>query len=401
MVCWPRSEENFCETAAWLAAGKAIGRRMRRIRELDGLRGAAVALVVLGHYVHHPSLRFFGPQWGWIGVNLFFVLSGFLITGILLRTAEAGGALKIFYARRVLRIFPLYYFVLTVYFFASASVSRPQHWNTVAVYVFFLQAILPPWWTHLQMVPHPAWVVMGFSVLWTLSVEELFYILWAPMVMWTRTRRKWLIRLLALVLLFTPAVRFFYPDPRWIQETFLGQMDSLAVGALLAMLWERHAEKMRRWAEARTGYFYLACAALIGAMIWIDVATGIPLKTAMGLKIFDAASYTLLWAAWSLLLWVTLATSGSGRRLARVLRHRVLVWLGAISYCLYLVHYSIYLFWREYLPHSVALVVALATSLAVATLSWRYVETPIARWKQRRLAVQAAEVHPHSSQTTA
>lgn len=61
---------------------------MRRISELDGLRGIAILLVLMRHYIHHPSLLLLGPQWGWMGVNLFFVLSGFLITTILLRLAD-------------------------------------------------------------------------------------------------------------------------------------------------------------------------------------------------------------------------------------------------------------------------------------------------------------------------
>ena len=355
---------------------------MKRIRELDGLRGIAVALVVLGHYIHHPSLVFLGPQWGWTGVNLFFVLSGFLITTILLRTVEVQGTLQTFYARRTLRIFPLYYLVLAIYFLASASVKTPQPWNTVAVYLFFLQAILPATITHIVIVPHPDWVIMGFSVLWTLSVEELFYLLWAPLVVFTHARRRLLLRFLTCILLLTPLLRFFYPDPRGIQEMFLGQMDCLAAGALLAVGWKDHAEALRPWAQKNAARLYLACGVLIGAAIWIDLATGIPYKTPLQMRLFNAPAYTLLWAAWGALLLATLACSGGPQRLPRLLRSRFLGWLGKISYCLYLVHYPIFLFWRDYLPHSVALPVALVTSLVVSALSWKLLEGPIARWKE-------------------
>ncbi len=356
---------------------------MQRIRELDGLRGFAVALVVFGHYIHHPSLRFFGPQWGWIGVNLFFVLSGFLITTILLR-ADEDAPLKKFYARRILRIFPLYYGVLLVYFLASACAGTPQPWNTSVVYLFFLQAILPPTLTHLQIVPHPDWVIMGFSVLWTLSVEELFYLLWAPLVVRTQTRRKRLQQGLVLVLLLTPVLRFFYPDPHWIQESFLGQMDSLAAGALLAVVWKTHVTTLRPWAQKHARSLYGVCGVLLSGAIWIDWATGIPYKASMYLRMFNAAEYTLLWAAWAALLLATLASSGMLRIIPRTLRHRALVWLGSISYCLYLVHYPIFLFWRNYLPHTVALPIALATSLAISALSLRVLEKPLAQWKQRK-----------------
>lgn len=366
----------------------ATGKGLQRVRELDGLRGLAVAMVVVGHYVHHPALRYLGPQWGWMGVGLFFVLSGFLITTILLRATGQHAALRTFYARRTLRIFPLYYLVLCIYFLASACVGAAQHWNTVAVYLLYLQAILPPAITHLRIVPRPDWVIMGFSVLLSLSVEEMFYLLWAPLVVLVRARRRSLLRFLFLVLIATPWVRFYHPwyaDARSIQETFMGQMDSLAAGALLAIFWRDHAERLRPWAQQHARSLYVFCVSLVGCAIGTDVVTGIPYKTPLSMRWFTAADYTMLWAAWGALLLATLATSGLPQTVPALLRGRALVWTGKISYCLYLVHYPIYLFWRGHLPHSIAAPVALVTSLAVASLSWKYLEGPIARWKQRNL----------------
>ena len=67
---------------------------MKHVPELDGLRGLAVALVVFRHYLNHPELSLYGPRWGWVGVNLFFVLSGYLITSILLRTRASQSPIK-------------------------------------------------------------------------------------------------------------------------------------------------------------------------------------------------------------------------------------------------------------------------------------------------------------------
>ncbi len=356
---------------------------MQRIPELDGLRGAAVLLVLMRHYVHHPSLLFLGPQWGWMGVNLFFVLSGFLITSILLRLTGQPGALKIFYARRSLRLFPLYFLALLVYFIASASVGTPQPTKTVFLYVTFLQAFIPPLVTHLQIVPHPAWVVMGLAVLWSLSVEEWFYVLWAPFVSWTRGRRSILIAALLLALCATPWLRYFYPDPQGGQELFLAQMDSLASGCLLSLLWHDHGNVWRPTVQRYASLLYGCVAGLIALAIWIDFATGIAKRGVHDLRIFNATDYTVLWLAWSLLLLVTLAASGTRGLTPRLLRHPLLRWMGRISYCLYVVHYPIYLALRNYLPHSVALVAALAVALVVSSLSWRYFEGPIARWKQK------------------
>ncbi|MGC1782392.1 MAG: acyltransferase [Acidobacteriaceae bacterium] len=358
---------------------------MQRIPELDGLRGIAILLVLMRHYIHHPSLLLFGPQWGWMGVNLFFVLSGFLITSILLRLAnQAHGGLKIFYARRTLRLFPLYFLALLVYFVASASVGTPQPAKTVFLYVTFLQAFIPPLLTHLRIIPHPDWVVMGFGVLWSLSVEEYFYVLWAPLVTFTRANRRVLFVILGLILFLTPWIRFFYPDPKGGQELFIAQMDSLAAGCLVAVLWQDHGAAWQTGIRHWAGRLYICIVGLIGLAIWIDFVTGITKRSVLDQRIFNATDYTVLWLAWSLWLLVTLAEAGTMRCMPRLLRRPVLVWVGRISYCLYVVHYPIYLALRNYVPHSFALIGALAISLAVSSLSWRYFEGPIARWKQRQ-----------------
>ena len=340
-------------------------------------------MVLVRHYIHHPSLLLLGPQWGWMGVNLFFVLSGFLITSILLRLIDHPGALKIFYVRRTLRLFPLYFLALLVYFVASASVGTPQPVKTVLLYIGFLQAFLPPLITHLQIVPHPDWVVMGFGVLWSLSVEEYFYILWAPLVMFTRARRAPLLTVLALILLCTPWARYLYPDPKGGQELFLAQMDSLAAGCLVAFLWQDYALAWRARLQHYASWLYGCVAALIALAIWIDFATGITKQSEFEQRIFNATDYTVLWLAWSLWLLATLAVSGTDGIVARLLRQPGLRWLGRISYCLYIVHYPIYLALRNYLPHSVALLLGLVAAVGLSALSWRYFEGPISRWKQR------------------
>ena len=317
-----------------------------------------------------------------MGVNLFFVLSGFLITSILLRLTDQPGALKIFYLRRSLRLFPLYFLALLVYFVASASVGTPQPFKTVLLYITFLQAFIPPLITHLSIVPHPDWVVMGFGVLWSLSVEEYFYILWAPLVTFTRAHRAPLLTVLALILLLTPWARYFYPDPKGGQELFLAQMDSLAAGCLVALLWWDYGHRWRPRLQRNARWLYGCVAALIALAIWIDFATGITKRSVFDQRIFNATDYTALWMAWSLCLLITLAVSGTPQIIPRLLRHPLLRWLGRISYCLYIVHYPIYLALRNYLPHSVALLVAVVAAFGLSAISWRYFEGPIARWKQ-------------------
>jgi peptidoglycan/LPS O-acetylase OafA/YrhL len=356
----------------------------QRTAELDGMRGIAILLVLMRHYIHHPSLILFGPQWGWMGVNLFFVLSGYLITQILLRLRKAQAALGIFYARRSLRIFPLYYTVLAVYFSAAFFAGHPQPVKTVLLYVTFLHAFLPPILTHPVIVPHPAWAAIGLAVLWSLSVEEYFYLLWAPVVAWTNAHRATLYSICGLLLLGIPWIRFYYPDPKGGQELFIAQADSLAAGCMVALLADQFGPRLLAWIRQRTGIFYIQTVALIGVAIWIDFATGITKRSLYALRVFNATEYSVLWLAWSIGLFAVLAIAGTAAPLARVLRWRWLCFLGRISYCLYLVHYPIYILLRQHMQHSLALVAGLGLSIAVAALSWRFFEGPIARWKQER-----------------
>jgi peptidoglycan/LPS O-acetylase OafA/YrhL len=159
----------------------------QRQPELDGIRGIAILVVLINHCVPliQPTrfsqyvIRLLTP--GWAGVELFFVLSGFLITGILLRTKEATNYFTSFYARRFLRIFPIYYATLSAILLLSIrsmgiSSILPSSEIQRASYYFYLQN-WPVFWTH---------GFFKYSILghfWSLAVEEQFYVVW-PVLMW-------------------------------------------------------------------------------------------------------------------------------------------------------------------------------------------------------------------------
>ncbi len=157
--------------------------------ELDGIRGIALLAVMLSHggpYIDRTTAlsKIFAYAMipGWSGVELFFVLSGFLITGILLKSKKAENYFSSFYARRFLRIFPIYYFVLTVGLLAATHVSwwnalLPAAGKTRIAYYFYAQN-WPMFWPH-----HLFLKTNGFGHFWSLAVEEQFYIVW-PLVIW-------------------------------------------------------------------------------------------------------------------------------------------------------------------------------------------------------------------------
>src|SRR3982074_1503320 len=179
---------------------------MKKIPQLDALRGLAVLLVLLHNTDVYPSLhlRLISGN-GWMGVDLFFVLSGFLITEILLDTKQSEGYFRNFYARRCLRIWPLYYSVL-LFMFVIVPILRPSEAHTV------FEARSSPWWAYpvfLQnfLIPIPTMATGALGVTWSLAVEEQFYLVW-PLVVRLCTEAQ--IRWIAIaVICISPALRFY------------------------------------------------------------------------------------------------------------------------------------------------------------------------------------------------
>jgi peptidoglycan/LPS O-acetylase OafA/YrhL len=203
--------------------------RSRYIPELDGLRALAIAAV----FVHHAQL-YWGSlfsnslraiaQNSWAGVDVFFVLSGFLITGILLRETPGARALGSFYIKRIFRIWPIYYILLIAACLASYFVRQDYPWVKCAL---FVQNFMPVW-------PQPT----IFNQTWSLCVEEHFYLVWPMMV--AILPRKCLAWTLA-------AVFFTSPILRWLALTATGngklvytateyRLDGIALGSLIAIL---------------------------------------------------------------------------------------------------------------------------------------------------------------------
>jgi peptidoglycan/LPS O-acetylase OafA/YrhL len=151
------------------------------IGQLDGLRAVAVVFVLIGHsgpnFAHFPAARHYIAQYGATGVQMFFVLSGFLITGILLAEKDSPHYFRNFYARRGLRIWPLYYLVVI---FTLASGAFGRHGVSWWPYLFYVSN-LTYGVDHAQPVP--------FGPIWSLAVEEQFYLAW-PALVWMLTRKR-------------------------------------------------------------------------------------------------------------------------------------------------------------------------------------------------------------------
>jgi peptidoglycan/LPS O-acetylase OafA/YrhL len=213
-----------------------------RVPELDGIRGCAILLVLVWHYIACQLHAVPGTaaayverslSMTWSGVDLFFVLSGFLISGILLDNRPATNYFRVFYARRICRIFPLYFLVLGLFMFFLALGA--EHWSKLS---WLFHSPLPLWSyaTFTQNVLMASRQTMGsgwLEVTWSLAVEEQFYLV-IPLLIWLLPRRQ--LAVVAVLLVFlAPLLRSTWGS--WFQGYLLTPWrgDSLLTGTLLAI----------------------------------------------------------------------------------------------------------------------------------------------------------------------
>ncbi|MCY1271263.1 O-acetyltransferase OatA [compost metagenome] len=344
---------------------------MTYIKGLDGLRALAALSVILFH-LDTPGFAL-----GWTGVPLFFVISGFLITGILLDLRAAspgiGDFLRTFYIRRTLRIFPLYYAYLGIacaLALATHSVI-PDLWS----YVLYLQNYT----LGASRFEHP-WV-LGHT--WSLAVEEQFYLIW-PFVVWLAGRRflpAVIVATIAMSIVARMAISHFTGNPFLQFATLLSCADGLVMGAALSLA---HRAGLL---QARAVPFFLAAAALMALSLGI-VGYGnmwTPLGWATG-KLGDWF-FSILCLFFTALLGLLVRSQG----LQNVLEWQPLRALGKISYGLYIYHGLILIVVDRLIhyhtaPHTTSLWLLRAGTVLVGTiitswLSFRYFENPLLRYK--------------------
>lgn len=373
-------------------AGSASG---GHIRELDGLRAVAVALVFLNHFApirSFPRLRIVA-EIGWIGVDVFFVISGFLIVGILLDSRQQPDYYRNFYIRRSLRIFPLYYVVLIVVLSgmvlsgSGGAAQMAASWGSPA----WLFAYLGNVRTALTNVSPPA----AFVPMWSLHVEEQFYLVFPLLV--RHLRRENLRRMLVGLVIIAPLTRLALahalPDRPLIEYMLLPcRMDGLALGALIALrlrTWDRAPGK-HGLAAVAVGLSIAAIATFVAGGRTFDSR----LERTVGYSLFAGAA-----AAW--IMWVV-TTRGSW--LTGWLNARPLQYLGKISYGLYLLQMPMASAlepaisalglpddWLKTAPGSLTLALL---CVGTASLSWHAMERPLLRFKDRWAPSAAALGRP-------
>ncbi len=363
------------------------------IPALDGLRGIAIILVMLHHFTYYRPTAGIDAQiasvlfFFWVGVDLFFVLSGFLITGILLDTRGSKRYFTTFYARRILRIFPLYYLVL---FLAFVVLPMFPAVHQVLVGQVDLQPAQWPYWLYLTnfAIANDGWLHGWVDVAWSLAIEEQFYLVW-PLVIWLCPWRLvvWLCTAIFVAMVF--ARSFARASDVAVLTIYIVtwfRLDGLVIGALLAIA-------LRRGIMPDLGR-------LVPAVVIIGVA-GLIVVTIMGghtwwwNRRMQQFGYSLIAVIAGAML-VGAITRPADSLWPRMLSAGWLRAFGKYSYCLYLIHLPVMRAVREWVfnPEEMLAIapwigqvlfypVAAAPAFALAWLSWRFFEAPILTLKAR------------------
>ena len=365
-----------------------------RIPALDGLRGVAIGLVLLRHAIFgvtsvegiesHSSFiaaLVACGQLSWSGVDLFFVLSGFLIGGILLDARPSPRYFQTFYIRRAYRILPLYFLVVGVsllpHLFAEFSAARAAHTSPLPF----------PWWAYATFTQN-FWMAhvglfgpSGIGITWSLAIEEQFY-LTIPLVI-RKIRPRNLLTVLLVVIACAPWLRVLlhssmaYPGLASYVLTPT-RADALTLGVLAALLVRNPT--FWNWLQSNRRLLWSATGIFFAGMVYM---------TWQG---YDALSYPMTtwgftWLAAFYTCLLLIAVSSTGGLVSRLLQTGWLMRLGTLAYCSYLVHVAFMNALRHPLKahfpqYPVAAwlvggVLGTALTLTVASLSYKYFEKPL------------------------
>jgi peptidoglycan/LPS O-acetylase OafA/YrhL len=336
----------------------------RRIPQIDGLRAIAILMVFAAHAFAVPLF--------WMGVDLFFVLSGFLITGILLRLkenrADGGSYWSAFYSRRIRRILPPY-----VAFLVVASLVFRVHWVHIWYWYVFFTPNIP---LALGKV-----TVAAMGPLWSLGVEEQFYFAWPWLVL--ACSKEGLLRVaLGIVVIspflraiFTPVFSTHFP----IYSLTIFRADTLAMGACIALAARRNPGWIGRQRFKALSASVLALVLLVGLSILPSF------RAAANSILFNSIAYSLSAVCLgSALIYVLGLQKGFVHTL---LTAPALRYLGLISYTFYLYHEAVLLKAGQYLHSRVLIALAaFSVTILISVLSWHLFEAPILGRSAKRLA---------------
>jgi peptidoglycan/LPS O-acetylase OafA/YrhL len=374
----------------------------RHIDSLDGLRGIAILLVFFYHYLPNNDRNPFSwiANLGWTGVDLFFVLSGFLITGILYDTRKSTNFAKVFYARRALRLFPLYFVAVAIVLCVGVVLHTPMSWKAIPFYIYGANLMLPLKDGVPDFTPY-----FNCYHFWSLALEEQFYSVW-PLVVFFIVRRRTLMQIclggMLSALVFRVVLTHLAVSTQILYTELPSRMDSLLIGALLALTLREPGPHV--WRTRTRLYSVIAVCCLILTILLIRAHTVAFTSTAM-----TSWGYSLFAVLYACVLALALIPGTVANQVGRL---TVLRFFGRYSYGLYVWHALLLPICTRRMPwflrHFHPLVIGqmvyalamLAFFTAIAFTSFHLLENPFLKWKSRfryAYAGEASEQHPGSN----
>lgn len=375
-----------------------VKNRNEHILALDGIRGLAIILVLFAHFVredfylkHFPSL---GPiitkfsLMGLTGVSLFFVLSGFLITGILLNVREKEDYFKNFYARRTLRIFPLYYLILV---FVFAVLPLIIHFSVQSSFLKSNQIWL---WTYFSNFPSVAGIwnrsdQYALGHFWSLSVEEHFYLLWPLIVYLTDINKLKMICKFVIVfsliagisstLLMNEFIIFKYLS--WTTITFSG---ALALGALIAIHKKEYGVLIGLTKISQNSLWIFGILFLVVGFI--------PRRFNADLR--GIMAHEISWFFYAALI-IYILNLNSTKFIYKIFTNKVFLIFGKISYGIYVFHGILMPFFEKYINIELIAnkmgstilailsyyIITMGSVFIISWFSWTFVESRVLKLK--------------------
>jgi peptidoglycan/LPS O-acetylase OafA/YrhL/CubicO group peptidase (beta-lactamase class C family) len=344
-------------------------------KTLDGLRGLAILLVLLIHFFK------FIP--GWLGVDLFFVLSGFLITGILIDSKNTANYYPNFIIRRVLRIFPLYFLFLFLFFIGIPLIAGKTFINHNQYY-FDNQ-----WWfwTYLQN-----WLFVvneGYennrilAHFWSLAIEEQFYLVW-PLFVWLLSSKQLLkFSIFITILSIITRIAYFVYGYSWLAtDTTITRLDTLCLGAVIAILIREHNPRL--WLEKYSRLIFKISFLVVLLLLVLDHSWFRPEGTIM-----RTIGLTIVAIMFASLLIISLSDNPKSFA-TRFFSSKILGFFGKYSYSMYVFHFPLLFF---FVPQTrnlinrlegsgitsffIAGILGIMLTVLISLLTWRIIEKPI------------------------
>ncbi|MES1198267.1 MAG: acyltransferase [Chitinophagaceae bacterium] len=348
---------------------------------LDGLRGVAILLVVFQH-----NFKFMIFFFGWLGVDLFFVLSGFLITDILLSSLGKPNFIRNFYIRRVLRIFPLYYFILIICLFFLPNIK------SLSLDMSYYTSNQVWQWTYLQNWLYVFKEPFGTPIIlhtWSLAVEEQFYLLWPATILLIK-KPKILLIIVSILLVVVSATRFILwtlhiKDLAYADLFIFTRIDGICVGCMLAIMLRFNPDLLRKYismvvfgfAIINFGFYFLNRL----------YSYSLPYLAIVG--------YTTFAMLFGLLVYK--AITNENKLIQFIFNNSILKFFGKISYGLYVYHWPVKLlffpFFKNFFLNKIAIssqnsevcsaILVTIAAVLLSVISYRYFESPFLKFKTR------------------